>query len=135
MRNGGGPIARIVRWATKVEPNEIRATALSFAFLFMLMLAYNILKPVRDAMASDWSDPEVAMLWTINFFISIVAVSVYGFAVARARFKHLVPGVYGFFAASFLAFYLGSSAIEDAVYVDKSFYVWISVFSLFAISV
>ena len=50
MPNGSGPIARIVTAATKVEPNEIRATALSFAFLFMLMLAYNILKPVRDAM-------------------------------------------------------------------------------------
>ena len=135
MTDGNGPIARIVTAATRVAPNEIRATALSFAFLFMLMLAYNILKPVRDAMASDWSDPEVATLWTINFFISIVAVSVYGFAVARTRFKYLVPGVYGFFAASFLAFYLGSAAIEDAVYIEKSFYVWISVFSLFHISV
>ena len=71
MPNGNGPIARIVTAATRVAPNEIRATALSFAFLFMLMLAYNILKPIRDAMASDWSDPEVATLWTINFFISM----------------------------------------------------------------
>ena len=130
-----GPIARLVRAATKVEPNEIRATVLSFAFLFMLMLAYNILKPVRDAMASDWSDPEVATLWTINFFISALAVSIYGFAVARLRFKYLVPGVYGFFAFSFLAFYVGSSVVEDPVYIEKSFYVWISVFSLFHISV
>jgi len=135
MTNGNGPTARIIAAVTKVAPNEIRATAVSFAFLFMLMMAYNILKPVRDAMASDWSDPEVATLWTINFFISIVAVSVYGFAVARIRFKYIVPGVYAFFAASFLAFYLGSAAIEDAVYIDKSFYVWISVFSLFHISV
>jgi AAA family ATP:ADP antiporter len=130
-----GPIARLVRAATKVEPNEIRATVLSFAFLFMLMLAYNILKPVRDAMASDWSDPEVATLWTINFFISALAVSIYGFAVARLKFKYLVPGLYGFFAFSFLAFYVGSSTVEDAVYIEKSFYVWISVFSLFHISV
>jgi AAA family ATP:ADP antiporter len=130
-----GLIARIVRSATKVEPNEIRATALSFAFLFMLMLAYNILKPVRDAMASDWSDPEVATLWTINFFISALAVSIYGLAVARLKFKYLVPGVYGFFAFSFLAFYFGSATVEDAVYIEKSFYVWISVFSLFHISV
>ena len=133
--DSNGPIARLVRATTKVEPNEIRATVLSFAFLFMLMLAYNILKPVRDAMASDWSDPEVATLWTINFFISALAVSIYGLAVARLRFKYLVPGVYGFFAFSFLAFYFGSATVEDAVYIEKSFYVWISVFSLFHISV
>lgn len=133
--DSNGPITRIVRAATKVEANEIRATVLSFAFLFMLMFAYNILKPVRDAMASDWSDPEVATLWTINFFISALAVSIYGIAVARLRFKYLVPGLYGFFAFSFLAFYVGSSAVENAVYIEKSFYVWISVFSLFHISV
>lgn len=130
-----GPFSRFVKAATSVAPNEIRATVLSFLFLFMLMFAYNVLKPVRDAMASDWSDPEVATLWTINFFISIVAVSLYGFSVSRVKFKYLVPGVYSFFAASFVAFYLGSSFVEEAVYIEKSFYVWISVFSLFHISV
>jgi AAA family ATP:ADP antiporter len=130
-----GPVARFIKAATSVQPNETRATVLSFLFLFMLMFAYNVLKPIRDAMASDWSDPEVATLWTINFFISIVAVSLYGYAVARVPFKYLVPGVYSFFAASFVAFYLGSAVGEDTVLIDKSFYVWISVFSLFHISV
>lgn len=135
MANGDGPIVRIVKALTKVEPNEIRATVLSFTFLFLQMMAYNILKPVRDAMASDWSDPEIATLWTINFFISIVAVSLYGFAVARVRFIYLVPAVYGFFAASFVLFYFGDTAIADAEIIRKSFYVWVSVFALFHISV
>lgn len=130
-----GPVGRIAGALMKVEPHEIRATLLSFVFLFMLMLSYNILKPVRDAMASDWSDPEVATLWTINFFFSAVAVSIYGLAISKFKFRHLVPGVYGFFAASFLAFYLGTASIEDAVLIRKSFYVWVSVFSLFHISV
>lgn len=136
MNNGkNGLNARIVGALMKVESHEIRATLLSFAFLFMLMLAYNILKPVRDAMASDWSDPEVATLWTINFFFSAIAVSVYGLAISRFKFRYLVPGVYGFFAASFLAFYIGTVSVEDAVLIKKSFYVWVSVFSLFHISV
>jgi AAA family ATP:ADP antiporter len=130
-----GPFSRFIKAATSVEPNEIRATVLSFAFLFMLMFAYNVLKPIRDAMASDWSDPEVATLWTINFFISLIAVSLYGFFAARVRFSYLVPGIYSFFAASFVAFYLGSAFTSDVVYIEKSFYVWISVFSLFHISV
>ncbi len=130
-----GPIIRIVNALMKVESHEIKATVLSFAFLFMLMLSYNILKPVRDAMASDWSDPEVATLWTINFFFSAIAVSVYGLAISRFRFKYLVPGVYAFFAVSFLAFYIGTASVEDAVLIRKSFYVWVSVFSLFHISV
>ncbi len=128
-------LSRFMRAATTVEPHEIRATLLSFGFLFMLMLAYNVLKPVRDAMASDWSDPEVATLWTINFFISIAAVSAYGLLVSRVAFRWLVPVVYGFFAASFVAFYFGSAFMTEPVLIEKAFYVWISVFSLFHISV
>lgn len=134
-KQANGTLQRIIRATTTVEPNEIRATLLSFAFLFMLMLAYNILKPVRDAMASDWSDPEVATLWTINFFISIAAVSAYGVLVSKLAFRWLVPAVYGFFAASFVAFYVGSAFMTEPVLVEKAFYVWISVFSLFHISV
>ena len=67
--------------------------------------------------------------------VSVVAVAIYGFAVSKVKFKYLVPGVYGFFAASFVAFYFGVSGVEDRVLIDKIFYVWVSVFSLFHISV
>jgi AAA family ATP:ADP antiporter len=121
--------------ATKIESNEVAATFLSFFFIFSLMLAYNILKPVRDAMAPDWSDAETALLWTYNFFFSIAAVSLYGFAVSRLRLKVLIPGVYAFFAISFVLFYFAASSAEDTEFVDKAFFLWISVFSLFHISV
>jgi len=121
--------------ATKIEKDEVAATLLSLFFIFALMLAYNIMKPVRDAMAPDWSDTETALLWTYNFFFSLAAVSLYGFAVSRLRLKVLIPGVYAFFAASFVLFYIGASAVEDSQFIDKSFFLWISVFSLFHVSV
>ena len=121
--------------ATRIESNEVAATLLSFLFIFSLMLAYNIMKPVRDAMAPDWSDAETAWLWTYNFFFSIAAVSLYGFAVSRLRLKVLIPGVYAFFAVSFVLFYVGASAVDDTRFIDKSFFLWISVFSLFHVSV
>lgn len=135
MANGNGPIARIIKTATKVEQNELQATVLSFLFVFILMAAYFILRPVRDAMASDWSREEVTMLWNGTFLFSIIAVSLYGGVISRIRFSHVVPGVYIFFAASFAAFYFGSSLVEDSTTIDKVFYVWLSVFSLFHVSV
>ncbi|NIA27491.1 MAG: MFS transporter [Desulfobulbaceae bacterium] len=137
MSNAGrsNPLTRIVKTATKVEPNELTATLLSFFFVFILMTAYFIMRPVRDAMASDWSDVEVSLLWTMTFFLSIIAVSVYGAAISFVRFRLLVPGVYGFFALSFFVFYSGSTFIADQTLVDKGFYVWLSVFSLFHLSV
>jgi AAA family ATP:ADP antiporter len=130
-----GPLSRIVRAATRVEPNELRATVLSFLFVFTLMAAYFIIRPVRDAMASDWTRAETSFLWTLTFFFSVIAVSLYGYVISRVDFRKVVPGVYIFFSASFAAFYFGSQAISDPTLVDKSFYVWLSVFSLFHVSV
>lgn len=131
----GNPLTRIVKAATKVEPNELNATLLSFLFVFVLMTAYFIMRPVRDAMASDWSDVEVSLLWTTTFFLSVIAVSIYGAAISFVRFRLLVPGVYAFFALSFFLFFFGSTFISDPVLIDKGFYVWLSVFSLFHLSV
>jgi len=99
------------------------------------MLAYNILKPVRDALPPDWSDASLAWLWTYNFFFSLIAVSLYGYAVSRVRLKWLIPGVYSFFALSFVLFYIGANSLTNTEFVDKAFYLWISLFALFHISV
>ncbi len=133
--DSAGPVARIAKAAAKIEPNEIKATLLSFAFVFVLMAGYFILRPVRDAMSSDWSDEELSWLWTSTFFFSVIGVSLYGAAISRVRFKNLVPSVYAFFAATFVFFYAGSSTVADPDVLNKAFYVWLSVFSLFHVSV
>lgn len=135
MNDNKNPISKFLKAVSKIEANEIRATLSSFVFVVVLMSAYYILRPVRDAMASDWTDAEVSWLWTINFFISTAVVALYGVAVSRIRFALLVPAMYGAFALSFAIFYVSASASTDRTLIDKSFYVWVSVFSLFHISV
>lgn len=129
------PFERIIKRLTLVEPNEIRATVLSFLFVFILFSAYFIIRPARDAMASDWSRVDTSLLWTMTFFVSIVAVFLYGLIISRVRFSRVVPGAYIVFAVLFVAFYFGSQAVADSTLVDKTFYVWLSVFSLFHASV
>ncbi len=126
---------RLINRLIKVAPQELPAAALSFVFAFTLMAAYYVLRPVRDAMASDWTDAELSWLWTLNFFISAAAVLLYGFVVSRIELKRLVPGIYLFFAGSFLLFYLATHWLDDTRFIDKSFYVWVSFFALFHISV
>jgi AAA family ATP:ADP antiporter len=129
-----GLLASLLKSLSGIEKNEIRATSVSFAFVFTLMVAYYLLRPVRDAMASDWTDAELSTLWTINFFVSTGIVALYGVAVSRMPFRALVPAVYGFFAASFIAFYFLESFV-GRVMLDKIFYLWVSVFALFHVSV
>lgn len=124
-----------------VRRNELRPFIAAFLFIFVLMCAYYLLRPVRDAMASDWTDAEVSWLWTLNFFISTALVAAYGGIVARLGMRFLVPAVYSLFAASFFAFYLGTTNNVDsgnsatAKLLDQTFYIWVSVFALFHVSV
>ncbi|MDB9952727.1 MFS transporter [Porticoccaceae bacterium] len=135
MTASNNPITNFLKTASNIEEREVKAVLSSFLFVVVLMSAYYILRPVRDAMASDWTDAEVSWLWTLNFFISTAVVAVYGIAVSRFRFRLLVPAMYGIFAASFVIFYVLGSASSDRTLIDKAFYVWVSVFSLFHISV
>lgn len=126
---------RLLKSATLVEASEQKAVFVSFALIFLLMAAYYMLRPVRDAMASDWSNTEISVLWNIQFFLSLAFVALYGLAVSVFKFKNLVPTIYGFFALSFLCFYFASGLLDDRVLIDKGFYLWVSLFSLFHVSV
>ena len=134
-QESNGPLSRIIRVVTKIEANELRAVAFSFLFVFTLMAAYFVVRPLRDAMASDWSRTETSFLWTLTFIVSVIGVMLYGFLISRVRFSRVVPGVYLFFATTFVLFYAGSNLVPDPTLIDKTFYVWLSVFSLFHVSV
>ncbi len=142
--------------ASKIEPHELKSVLVAFVLVFLLMAAWYILRPVRDAMASDWTATEISQLWNINFIVCIAVVAIYGFAVSHIRFAYLVPGTYAFFAATFLGFYFGTSGMGNVVLltsvvnwdlriftveweiyltVDKIFYIWVSVFSLYHVTV
>lgn len=128
-------VFKFINLSTRIRPNEIKATLLSFSFVFLLMTAYFILRPVRDAMSSDWTDTELSWLWTSTFFFSFLAVSLYGEIISRIKFNYVVPGVYVFFSTSFFALYFLSLILIDPDLINKIFYVWLSIFSLFNLSV
>ena len=101
------------------------------------MASYTILKPVRDAMASDWEREVVSSLWTGTFLFSFVAIGLYSTLASWIRLKWLVPGVYVFFALTFVAFYTVYTQFPSAIdtWLGYGYYMWVSVFALFHLSV
>ncbi len=118
-----------------IKPHEFKATLTAFLMVLILMASYFVLRPVRDALASDWSDAEVSFLWNLQFFISVAVVSIYGALVSYVRFNYVVPLVYSIFAASFIAFFFLTPLFTEPTLIEKAFYIWVSVFSLFHLSV
>ncbi len=133
--NRGNPLSRAFQALGNVEPNEVQATVLSFLWVFIVMCAWYILRPVRDALAPDFTNEELAWLWTSTFVFSALAVSIYGAAISRVRFSRIVPTVYIFFALSFVGFYIAGATLSGNDLVNRIYYVWTSVFGLFHLSV
>ena len=128
-------MSRALQAATTVRPNESQATLLSGLFVFLLMTAYFMLRSARDSLSSDWTDAQLSLLWTSTFFLSLIGVALYGAIISKLRFRSVVPGVYAFFAATFVAFYALAMTVGENDAVNRAYYVWISVFSLFHLSV
>jgi ATP:ADP antiporter, AAA family len=126
------------RWLARVMPAtpQERAAALwSFAYFFALLAGYYVLRPLRDQMGIAGGVKNLPWLFTATFVTLLVAQPLYGALVARLPRARFIPIVYHFFVANLLVFWaLLTFDIETAV-VARVFFVWVSVFNLFAVAV
>jgi AAA family ATP:ADP antiporter len=111
----------------RAQPGELAAVAWSFAYFFLLLCSYYILRPVRDALAVEAGAQQLQWLFTATFVAMLALVPVFGWLSACLPRRTLLPVVYGFFALNLVAFSLWLS--------PNVFFVWLSVFNLFAVSV
>ncbi len=128
-------IRKAIDRITLVKPDEQRATIAAFVTVFLLMACYFVLRPVRDAMASDWSDSEVSLLWNLQFILSTGLVALYGLAVSKLPLRLVAPAVYALYSLTFFAFYLAAPRVADPTLIEKAFYLWVTTFSLLNLSV
>ena len=126
------------RWLARVMPAtpQERAAALwSFAYFFALLAGYYVLRPLRDQMGIAGGVKNLPWLFTATFLTLLVAQPLYGALVARLPRARFIPIVYHFFVANLLVFWaLLTFDVETAV-VARVFFVWVSVFNLFAVAV
>ncbi|HZS65805.1 MAG TPA: MFS transporter [Burkholderiales bacterium] len=126
------------RWLARVvavRPEEVRALLWSFAYFFCLLASYYILRPLRDEMGVAGGVKNLQWLFTATFLTMLAAVPCYGALVARVPRRRFIPLVYHFFVANLAIFWLLLELDVDRSLVARVFFVWISVFNLFAVSV
>lgn len=132
------PPAAPQHWLTRivaVRLEEIRALLWSFAYFFFLLAAYYVLRPVRDEMGIAGGVKNLPWLFTATFVVMLAVLPVFGAMVARIPRQRFIPLVYHFFAANILIFWLLLTFKVAMADTAKVFFVWISVFNLFAVSV
>jgi AAA family ATP:ADP antiporter len=126
------------RWLGRVvavRAGEMQALLWSFAYFFCLLAGYYVLRPLRDEMGIAGGVRNLQWLFTATFIVMLAAVPVFGAMVARLPRRRFIPLVYHFFVANIAIFWLLLTFDVAKVHVARVFFVWISVFNLFAVSV
>ena len=121
--------------ALGAEPHELPALGWAFAYFFLLLSSYYILRPVRDEMAVQAGAGPLQWLFTATFLTMLALVPVFGWLCARLPRAKMLPAVYFFFALNLAAFWAASRMGVPARDIAPVFFVWTSVFNLFVVSV
>ena len=126
---------RLISATVPIRTEEITSFALSFAYFFLLLCGYYVIRPIRDEMSAFVGPALLPTLLTYTFMTILVAVPLYAWVVKRFSKRHIVPVVYLFFGSHLLLFCAVFSAGYRTVEVAAAYYVWLGVFNLFVVSV
>ncbi len=127
--------AGLMRSVLRARPGEERAVGLAFAYFFMLLCAYYLLRPLRDALPANTGLENLAWLYTATFAVMLFLTPLFGGLASRVRKQVLLPVAYLFFASNLLVFYLWFKVDPGSKPLSVSFYVWLSVFNYFVVSI
>ena len=126
---------RILWRVIEVRRGEGWAVFWSFLYFFFLLGSYYILRPVRDEMGVTTGVDRMQWLFTGTFIAMLVVVPFFGWITSRYRRRRFLLAVYGFFIINILLFYLLFESEIEIKPVAALFFVWLSVFNLFVVSV
>jgi AAA family ATP:ADP antiporter len=129
-----GGIRRVAARVVAVERAEIASVLWSFAYFFSVLCAYYILRPLRDEMGVALGPQGLKWLFVLVLLVMLAAVPLFGWVVSSFPRRRIVPVVYGFFIANLAIFWAAFQARLHGTLAAAAFFVWVSVFNLFVVS-
>ena len=107
---------------------------LAFSYFFFLLAGYFMLRPIRGTVAANHSE-SLHLLYTGTFVSMLLIVPVFGWLVSKFRRGRFIPGIYLFFISNLVFFASAFTGETSSDWVQFGFFVWLSVFNLFVVSI
>jgi AAA family ATP:ADP antiporter len=128
----GSPLDRVLRLAADVRAGEGLTAVLLSLNVFLILMAYYVLKPVREALIlSEGTAARKTYLAVGQVFLLAAIVPLYGRLVKTMPRRRLINSVTGAFVACLLAFYIiGHAGGEEGV----AFFLWIGIFNMMIVA-
>src|SRR5438445_8254205 len=119
-----------------VKPNEVRAFWLGFILFFVVLAGYYVIRPIRDNIGATQFE-KLLWMFTVVLVAMIVANALFSMIVARMSRRKFIPIAYRFFILNLIIFFVLMQYMPPGKqpWVDGCFFVWVSVFNLFATAV
>jgi len=120
-----------------VRPDEVRALWLAFLFNFVVLGGYYVIRPIRDEIGASSGIENLPWMFTAVLVTMLLANALFAAVVARMSRRRFIPIAYRFFIANLVIFYLLMRSLPAAQQplLARLFFVWVSVFNLFATTV
>ncbi|MEM9647925.1 MAG: MFS transporter [Bacteroidota bacterium] len=117
-----------------MKNNTLKTTALSALYFFCLLCGYFILRPLRDEMGIQNGAIHMQWLFTGTFVAMLCIIPLFGYLVSRYSTAKVLVYSYTFFLMNILAFYIGFKFYGPSKVIAITFFIWLSVFNLFVVS-
>ena len=129
--------ANLLRRLVLVDEGEAPALLWSTAFFFLLLFGFYLLRPVREAIGIARGADKLPWLMTGTLLVMALANPAFAALVSKLPRRRFIPLAYRFFALNMLAFFLAFRLLpgHGGAALGYAFYVWLSVFNLFVVSV
>ncbi|HWH48533.1 MAG TPA: MFS transporter [Burkholderiales bacterium] len=119
---------------TNIRREEVGPTLVAGLFFFCVLTALMVIRPAREALGMQRGIEALRWLFVGTVLVTLLVNPVFGWLVSRFRRLVFINATYLFFAAGLVAFYLLLVLTPENIgqLTGQIFYVWFSVFNLFA---
>jgi AAA family ATP:ADP antiporter len=127
----------ILRRLVLARPGEGPLLAASTLYFFFLLFSYYLLRPMRETLGIARGADKLPWLMTGTMVVMFLVNPAFASLVSRVPRRRFIPAVYRVCMGCMGTFYLLFRFLpgHGGVLLGYAFYVWLSVFNLFAVSV
>ena len=118
-------------WLIDIRKSEWRSVGYSFLWFMFLMMAYNLLRPIRETFATALGKTATGRLFLYTFVVLLIAVPVFAWLKNSFAKRWLVPITFHFFASHLAIFGLLNWQFQSPNWLGLVLFVWVSVFIVF----
>lgn len=120
-----------------VRQEELRPLCWCGVYIFCVLSAYYVIRPVRDAFGSANGAEDLQWLFSATLIAMLVCNLPFAALSRRLSRQRAITLFYRFFIACLLLFALLISVLNapGRLWLGRVFFVWVSVFNLYVVSI